>query len=73
MKQLTHRQYDALESAITHGSRVSIYRRGTEYVGIPQRLFSDGQREAVVILHPTTGEEITIHLDDIEQLEVVAR
>jgi hypothetical protein len=73
LKQLTHRQYDALESAITHGSRVSIYRRGTEYVGIPQRLFSDGQREAVVILHPTTGEEITIHLDDIEHLEVVAR
>ena len=73
MKQLTHRQYDALESAITHGSRVSVYRRGTEYVGIPQRLFSDGQREAVVILHPTTGEEITIHLDDIEHLEVVAR
>jgi hypothetical protein len=73
LKQLTHRQYDALESAITHGSRVSIYRRGTEYVGVPQRLFSDGQREAVVIVHPTTGEEITIHLDDIEHLEVVAR
>lgn len=73
MKQLTHRQYDALESAISRGSRVSIYRRGTEYVGIPKRLFSDGQREAVVILHPTTGEEITIHLDDIEHLEVVAR
>lgn len=73
MKQLTHRQYDALESAISRGSRVSIYRRGTEYVGIPKRIFSDGQREAVVILHPTTGEEITIHLDDIEHLEVVAR
>jgi len=73
LKQLTHRQYDALESAITRGSRVSIYRRGTEYVGIPKRIFSDGQREAVVILHPTTGEEITIHLDDIEHLEVVAR
>jgi hypothetical protein len=73
LKQLTHRQYDALESAISRGSRVSIYRRGTEYVGIPKRIFSDGQREAVVILHPTTGEEITIHLDDIEHLEVVAR
>ena len=73
MKQLTHRQYDALESAISRGSRVSIYRRGTEYVGVPKRIFSDGQREAVVILHPTTGEEITIHLDDIEHLEVVAR
>jgi hypothetical protein len=73
LKQLTHRQYDALESAITHGSRVSIYRRGTEYIGIPKRIFSDGQHEAVVILHPTTGEEITLHLDDIEHLEVVAR
>lgn len=73
MKQLTHRQYDSLESAVTHGSRVSIYRRGTEYVGVPKRIFSDGQREAVVILHPTTGEEITIHIDDIERLEVVAR
>ena len=73
MKQLNHRQYDSLESAITRGSRVSIFRRGTEYVGIPQRLFSDGRKEAVVILHPTTGEEITIHLDDIEHLEVVSR
>lgn len=73
MKQLTHRQYDSLESAIAHGSRVSIYRRGTEYVGVPQRLLSEGRREAVVILHPTTGEEITIVLDDIERLEVVAR
>ncbi len=73
MKQLTHRQYDALESAITHSHRVSVYRRGTEYIGIPQRIFSDGRHEAVVILHPTTGEEVTIHLDDIERIEVVAR
>jgi hypothetical protein len=50
-----------------------VWRRGTEYIGIPQRLVSDGPREAVVILHPTTGEEITIVLDDIERIEVVAR
>jgi hypothetical protein len=73
MKQLTVRQYDALESAITRGNRVSIYRRGTEYVGIPQRMFSVGPREAVDILHPTTGELITVYLDEIERLEVVAR
>lgn len=73
MKQLTVRQYDALESAITRGNRVSIYRRGTEYVGVPQRMFSVGQREAVDILHPTTGELITVYLDEIERLEVVAR
>ena len=65
MKQLTHRQYDALEAAVTHSRRVSVYRRGTEYVGIPQRIWQDGQREAVSILqygHPVrlfgTGEDL---------------
>lgn len=71
MKQLTHRQYDALESAITHGKRIAIRRRGTEYVGVPKKLWSEGQREAVSILHPTTGEEITVYLDEIDKLEVV--
>ena len=73
MKQLTHRQYDALESAIIRGSRVSIYRRGTEYIGIPKRLHTDTSREAVDLLHPTTGEEMTLFLDEIDRLEVVAR
>ena len=71
MKQLNHRQYDALESAITHGRRISIRRRGTEYVGVPKNLWMEGQREAVSILHPTTGEEITVYLDEIDRLEVV--
>ena len=71
MRQLNHRQYDALESAITHGKRISIRRRGTEYVGIPKKLWTEGQREAVSILHPTTGEEITVYLDEIERLDVV--
>jgi transcriptional regulator len=73
MKQLNHRQYDSLESAITHGRRVSIYRRGTEFIGVPKRLYSKGQREAVDIHHPTTGEEVTVYLDEIERLEVVER
>jgi hypothetical protein len=71
LKQLNHRQYDALESAITHGRRISIRRRGTEYVGIPKKLWTEGQREAVSILHPTTGEEITVYLDEIDRLDVV--
>ena len=71
MKQLNHRQYDALESAITHGRRISIRRRGTEYVGVPKKLWTEGQREAVSILHPTTGEEITVYLDEIDGLDVV--
>ena len=73
LKQLNHRQYDALESAITHGRRVAINRRGTEFTGIPQRLHSTGPREAVDVLHPTTGEEITIYLDEIDRIEVMPR
>ena len=73
MKQLNHRQYDALESAITHGHRIAIKRRGSEYVGIPQKLHSAGTREAVDILHPTTGELITLFLDEIDRLDVVSR
>ena len=72
MKELTHRQYDALESAITHGRRIYVRRRGTEYVGVPKKLWSEGQREAMSILHPTTGELITIYLDEIDRIEVVS-
>lgn len=72
MKQLNHRQYDAIESAITHGRRVSVYRRGTEFVVIPKRLRMDGSREAMDSVHPTTGEEITLFLDEMERFEVVS-
>jgi hypothetical protein len=71
LKELNHRQYDALESAITNGRRISIRRRGTEYVGVPKKLWSEGQREALSLLHPTTGELITIFLDEIDRIEVV--
>ena len=71
MKQLTHRQYDALESAITRGERISVFRRGTEYVVIPKRLRTEGSREAMESVHPTTGEEITLYLDEMERFEVV--
>lgn len=72
MKQLTHRQYDAIESAITHGRRLSVYRRGTEFVVIPKRLRVEGSREAMDSVHPTTGEEMTLFLDEMDRFEVVA-
>jgi len=72
LNQLTIRQYDALESAITHGRRLAIFRRGTEYVVIPQRLRTSGGREVVDVLHPTTGEEMALFLDEIDRLDIVA-
>ena len=71
MKQLTHRQYDALEGAITHGRRISVFRRGTEYVVFPKRLWQEGSREAMDSIHPTTGEEMTLYLDEMDRIEVV--
>jgi hypothetical protein len=71
VKQLTHRQYDAIESAIIHRRRLSVFRRGTEYVVVPKRLRMEGSREAIDSIHPTTGEEITIYLDEMDNIEVV--
>lgn len=71
MAQLTNSQYDALERAIRDGTRIAVYRRGTEYVVIPQRLRMLAGREAVESVHPTTGDDITFHLDEVDAIEVV--
>lgn len=71
MAQLTHQQYDVLERAITTGERIAVYRRGTEYVVIPMRLRMIRGREAVDATHPTTGDRITLYLDEIDGFEVV--
>lgn len=71
MAHWTHKQYDALERAIASGSRISAYRRGTEFVVVPQRLRIIRNREAIEATHPTTGEGITLYLDEVESIEVV--
>jgi hypothetical protein len=71
MAQLSHTQYDALERAIADRSRIAVYRRGTEYVVIPERLSLDGGREALESTHPTTGESITLYIDELDSIEVV--
>ena len=71
MAELTTTQYDSLERAITDGRRIAVYRRGTEYVVIPTRLYVTGGREAVEATHPTTGEQITLYVDEVESIEVV--
>ena len=71
MAQWTHREYDALERAITNGRRIAAYRRGTEYVVLPIRLRVISGREAVEATHPTTGDQITLYLDEMDSFEVV--
>ncbi len=71
MPELTHEQYDNLERAVTAGRRIAIWRRGTEYVVVPDRLrLSDG-RERIEARNPTTGDRLVIYVDEIDHFEVV--
>jgi hypothetical protein len=69
--QLTSAQYDALERAIADGRRLSVWRRGTEFVVIVDRLRLNDGREALEAHHPTTGERLTLFIDELEGIEVV--
>ena len=69
--QLTAAQYDALERAIADGRRLAVWRRGTEYVVIVDRLRLDEGREALEAHHPTTGDRLTLFIDELEGIEVM--
>ena len=71
MAQLTVAQYDALEGAIRDGRRVAVWRRGTEFVVIPERLALRGRREAIEARHPVTGQPLVLWVDEAEMIEVV--
>jgi len=69
--QLTAAQYDALERAIADRRRLSVWRRGTEFLVVVDRLRVTGGREALEAHHPTTGDRLTLYLDELEGIEVV--
>jgi hypothetical protein len=69
--QLTHEEYDALERAIVDRRRLSIYRRGTEFIVVPERLRMDGGRESIDAAHPTTGVPMSFHLDELDAIQVI--
>ena len=71
MAHLSPEAYDRLERAIIDGRRLSVYRRGTEYLVIGERLCLRNGREAIEAVHPTTGERMTFVLDEIDSFEVV--
>jgi hypothetical protein len=71
MGQLTVQQYDALERAIVDASRIAVFRRGTEYLVIPEALRLQDGREAIIARHPTTGARLVLMLDETDSIEVV--
>jgi hypothetical protein len=38
-------------------------------VAIPLRLFLRAGREVLEVRHPTTGDTLTLHLDDLDTIE----
>jgi len=73
MPQLTHDDYDRLERAVTQGQRIAVYRRGTEYIVIPLSLEARGGREVIAARNPTTGDMLSLFLDELESIETVKR
>jgi hypothetical protein len=71
LTQLNSEQYDALERAIDDGRRLSVWRNGTEFVIIVDKLRVTGGREALEAHHPTTGDKLTLYIDELEAIEVV--
>jgi len=72
MAQLTHEQYDAIERAVTQGTRLVVRRSGgREVVLIPSNLRVIDGRESIEARNPVTGHEMTIFLDEVDGIEVV--
>ena len=71
MAQLSTRQYDDLERAVRDGKRVSVMRRGTEYIIVPQAVRVRSGKEAIEARNPTTGDYNLIFIDDIESFVVL--
>lgn len=71
MANLTTRQYDILERALTDGRRIVVMRRGTEFIVIPERLRLTGGRESIEARNPTTGDRLVLYLDEVDTIEWV--
>ena len=72
MPHFSPQQYDVLERGIIDGRRIAVYRSGDrEVVIVPRALRLIGGRERIDATHPTTGDRISIYLDEVVDFEVV--
>jgi hypothetical protein len=71
VSQLTHDEYNLLERALTRGQRIVVNRRGTEYVVIPLALLTKAGRELIETRNPTTGDRMSLFLDELDAIETV--
>lgn len=62
---------DALERAVRERRRVALSRRGTEYVVVAERLFTDGRDDALEARLPMTGELLRFWLRELDRFSVL--
>ena len=67
----TPERMDRLESAARRGLRVTVARRGTEYVVVARRVGAVSGKEIFIGFLPMTGEELVFALNDIDAFEVI--
>jgi hypothetical protein len=71
MAHFTHEDYDRLERAVADGRRIVISRRGTEYIVIPLALKTRDGREMIDTRNPTTGDFLSLYVDELDGIEMV--
>ena len=71
MAQFSPAEYDTLERAVRDGQRVSLVRRGTEYLIVPLSIRLRSGREVIEARNPTTGDDMVIFIDDVDSFAVV--
>lgn len=67
----THEQYDRIERAVQRGQRIAVRRRGTEYILVPLSLSIRKGREVIEARNPTTGDRLSLFVDELDLVEVV--
>ena len=72
MAQFSVREYDQLERAVREGQRVSVMRRGTEYIIVPLAIRLRAGREMIEARNPTTGDAMTLFIDDLDSIAVLS-
>lgn len=73
MAQLNHEQYERLERAVTRGDRIIVKRRGTEFVLVPLALVYRAGREVIESRNPTTGDALSLYLDELDSIDLISR
>ena len=71
MSQLTHEQYNRLERAVSRSERITVSRKGSEYIFVPLGMRVHNGREVIDARNSTTGDELTIYLDEVDSLEAL--